>query len=469
MPFRPLISKALRLDPSTKPQLYAQIYESAEIASAGYLLDLLFSAGIATLGLVLNSPAVVIGAMLISPLMGPILAAGLAFAVSDVYLGIKSFLSLIGSIVVSVTFSAAVVWLMPFQSLTSELLGRTQPNLLDLGVAVFSGLAGSLVIARSLSGGAASALPGVAIAVALMPPLCTVGFGVGSGWNWQIISGASLLFLTNLVAIAGSAFLVFYLVGMDAPEARGGISESELRQATGTRLYAILHESALGKLFGDIGQIRWRILMVAVTFCALFIPLRASLMRLRDENLCRAAAREAVNSIVPVDHLLTQQLEILPDRVIERVVTTTPVDKKRIAAAEIELSRRTGKLSSIQVRQVANEEELVSLREHMRSPLAVPPPPPPTIKTLFTSIRPMVDEPLQAVWPADAAQLIGYEFGFGKDGPVLRLSYKSPRAFDSASQEAILRSLRRELALENLTTVFEWQGDVKRALSAKKK
>ena len=166
---------------------------------------------------------------------------------------------------------------MPFQSLTSELLGRTQPNLLDLGVAVFSGLAGSLVIARSLSGGAASALPGVAIAVALMPPLCTVGFGVGSGWNWQIISGASLLFLTNLVAIAGSAFLVFYLVGMDAPEARGGISESELRQATGTRLYAILHESALGKLFGDVGHIRWRILMVAVTFCALFIRKRTSI------------------------------------------------------------------------------------------------------------------------------------------------------------------------------------------------
>ena len=103
----------------------------------------------------------------------------------------------------------------------------------------------------------------------------------------------------------------------------------------------------------------------------------------------------------------------------------------------------------------------------MRAPLALPPPPPSTIKTLFTSIRPMVDEPSQAVWPADAAQLIGYEFGFGKDGPVLRLFYKSTRAFDSASQEAILRSLRRELALENLATVFESQGDVKRAPSAK--
>jgi len=138
---------------------------------------------------------------------------GLAFAVSDVYLGTKSFLSRIGSIIVSVTFSAVVVWLMPFQWPTAEILGRTQPNLLDLGVAVFSGLAGSLAIARSLIGGAASALAGVAIAVVLMPPLCTADFEIGIGWNGQILVGASRLFITNLVAISGSAFLVFYLEG----------------------------------------------------------------------------------------------------------------------------------------------------------------------------------------------------------------------------------------------------------------
>jgi len=207
--------------------------------------------------------------------------------------------------------------------------------------------------------------------------------------------------------------------------------------------------------------------MVAVTLSGLFIPLRASLMRLRDKTLTGATAREAVNSIVLADHLLTQQLEILPDRVIERVVTTTPVDKKRIAAAEIELSRRTGKPSSMQVRRVANEEELIGLREHLYAPEALLPPP--TIKNLFSSIRPLVDEPWQAVWPTDAAQLIGREFSFAKDAAVLRLTYLSPRAFDSATQEAILKTPRRQLPLENLTTVFEGQGNVKRASSAEKR
>jgi len=131
------IGKALRIDHACKPKLYTQIYESAEITSASYILDLIFAAEIATFGLVLNSPAVVIGAMLISPLMGPIMASGLAFAAADVYLGIKAFLSLVGSIVGAVAFSAILVWLLPFQAPTSEILARTQPNLLDLGVAVF--------------------------------------------------------------------------------------------------------------------------------------------------------------------------------------------------------------------------------------------------------------------------------------------------------------------------------------------
>lgn len=453
---RDYFSNALRIDPDSKPKLYRQIFESAEINETSYLLDLIFSAGIATLGLVLNSPAVVIGAMLISPLMGPILAAGLAFAASDIYLGLKAFFSLIGSVLVSVAFSASVVWLLPFQSPTSEILGRTQPNLLDLGVAVFSGLAGSAVMARSMSGGAASALPGVAIAVALMPPLCTVGFGVGSGWNWQIISGAGLLFLTNLVAIAASAFLVFYLVGMDATEVRSSISESTMRHATGNRLYALLHASSVGRLFGDVGQLRWRILMVAVTFGVLFFPLRASLMQLRDETLCRAAARETMRSLVPADHVLSEQLDILPDRLIHRIVTTTLIDKKRIALSEAALARKTGKITSIQVRQVANEDELISLREHFRAPVA-PPAPTPSLKLMADSLPALVDEPIMAVWPRETAELIAHEIGFNKDGIIVRFTYLTPKPFDSSVQEAVRNGLRRALNTEKLSTVFDWQ------------
>src|SRR5581483_8027583 len=156
-------------------------------------------------------------AMLISPLMGPIMAAGLSLAAGDLYLGIKAVINLLVSIAVSIAFSGFLAWLLPFHSATPEILARTNPNLLDLGIALLSGLAGSVVVCRGANDGA-TALPGVAIAVALMPPLCTMGFGLGSALNLQIMGGAGLLFLTNLVAIVASAFLVFLLVGMSTPE-----------------------------------------------------------------------------------------------------------------------------------------------------------------------------------------------------------------------------------------------------------
>ncbi len=131
----------------SKPGIYMKLYEGAEFAT-DYALELLLAAGIAALGLVLNSPAVVIGAMLVSPLMGPILATGLALAASDVYLGIKCLINIVVSIVLSVLFSAFLVWILPFHSPTAEVLARTRPNLLDLGVALFSGLAGALLVCR---------------------------------------------------------------------------------------------------------------------------------------------------------------------------------------------------------------------------------------------------------------------------------------------------------------------------------
>src|SRR6516164_2027383 len=137
----------LRIDPATRPRVYARIFASADLTYPPYWLEIFFAAGIATLGLVLNSPAVIIGAMLISPLMGPIMAAGLALAAGDLYLGIRAGLNLLLSVVAAVAFSSLMVWLLPFNSPTSEILARTNPNLLDLGVALFSGLAGSVAVA----------------------------------------------------------------------------------------------------------------------------------------------------------------------------------------------------------------------------------------------------------------------------------------------------------------------------------
>ncbi len=186
------VSAWLGVDPGARTRIYATILDATDTGKLNYWLELVISAGIATLGLVLNSPAVVIGAMLISPLMGPILGAGLGLATGDLYLGMKAVFSLLTSILAAVAFSATLVWALPFHSQTGEILARTQPNLLDLGVALLSGIAGAVVVCRGGGEGGVTALPGVAIAVALMPPLCTLGFGVGSGWVRSIIYGAGL-------------------------------------------------------------------------------------------------------------------------------------------------------------------------------------------------------------------------------------------------------------------------------------
>ena len=106
----------LRIDPRAKPKVYQRVFETTEINSLSYWLEIFFSVGIDTFGLVESSPAVIIGAMLISPLMGPIIATGLALAVGDLYVGIKGVFNILVSVVASIAFSSFLVWLLPFHS-----------------------------------------------------------------------------------------------------------------------------------------------------------------------------------------------------------------------------------------------------------------------------------------------------------------------------------------------------------------
>nr|MCU0228442.1 TIGR00341 family protein [Bryobacterales bacterium] len=350
---RQRLEEFLRIDPRSKPRLYAAISEAAEVASLNYWLELFFSAGIATLGLVLNSPAVVIGAMLISPLMGPILAAGLSLAVGDLYLGIKSAVNLVTSILAAVMFSALIVWMLPFHSATNEILARTSPNLLDLGVAVFSGLAGSVVVFRGGGGGGVTALPGVAIAVALMPPLCTVGFGVGSGFLWPIIYGAGLLFLTNLAAIVASAFAVFLAVKMDAADVREEIDDAIRERASRDRLFRWLRRSFLRGSLADIGKLRWRVLMLTLVLGVLFVPLSKSLIELRNESLARGAVRDAIRGVASRDAIVSEIIDLSGEQIRIRLILTESADPQRVEDARSLILKRTGRDVDLFVRKVA--------------------------------------------------------------------------------------------------------------------
>ncbi|WP_036123253.1 DUF389 domain-containing protein [Mangrovimonas yunxiaonensis] len=170
---------------------------------------LICSIFVASIGLNANSTAVVIGAMLISPLMGPILGVGMSIAINDVDTLKKSLINLATMIVLSLLTAFLFFYLFPLREDTSELLGRTQPDIRDVLIAFFGGLA--LIIARTKRGTIASVIFGVAIATALMPPLCTAGYGLAQG-NWEYFNGAMYLFTINTIFIALATFLVLKLL-----------------------------------------------------------------------------------------------------------------------------------------------------------------------------------------------------------------------------------------------------------------
>jgi uncharacterized hydrophobic protein (TIGR00271 family) len=163
------------------------------------------SIAIASVGLNVNSTAVIIGAMLISPLMGPIMGVGLAIGINNLKMLKRSLISLGTAVLISVVVSTIYFLLTPFGEVQSELIARTRPTLLDVLIAFFGGIA--LIVAKTKKGTIASTIYGVAIATALMPPLCTAGYGLANG-NWSFFFGAFYLFLINSVFIILATWLV---------------------------------------------------------------------------------------------------------------------------------------------------------------------------------------------------------------------------------------------------------------------
>ena len=179
------------------------------------LWALVFAIFIASIGLNVNSTAVVIGAMLISPLMGPIVGVGMGIAIADGPLlskGLKNLALMVG---VSLTASTLYFIMTPIHEARSEILARTTPTLWDVGIALFGGLAGAVGSTRRERN---NIIPGVAIATALMPPLCTAGFGLAVG-NFLYFGGALYLFFINTVFICIGTFVIARAMNIQAVDA----------------------------------------------------------------------------------------------------------------------------------------------------------------------------------------------------------------------------------------------------------
>ncbi len=265
--------------------------------SEHYLFMTAMSGAIAVLGLLLSSPAVVIGAMLLSPLMGPIMGLGFALAIGDWDWLKASLGTLVIGAAMAVLLCAALVFVSPIQGVTSEIAARTRPNLFDLFVALFSALAGAYAMIRGREG----AIVGVAIATALMPPLAVVGYGLAT-WNWTVFSGALLLFVTNFITIALTAFAMARLYGF-----RANLSKTHSQVQT---------------------------IMVVLVFLALAVPLGLALQRIAWEanaqRLVRAEIRERFDPRSQLDAL---EIDFAAEPVAVHAVVFTPALQPGIESA----------------------------------------------------------------------------------------------------------------------------------------
>ncbi len=159
---------------------------------------------VASVGLNINSTAVVIGAMLISPLMGPIVGSGFALGIYDFTLLKRSLRNLLNATIVGLSFSTLYFYISPFKEAQSELLARTSPNIYDVLIAFFGGLVGVIAVTRSEKG---IPIAGVAIATALMPPLCTAGYGLATG-HFKYFFGSLFLYCINCVFICIATYII---------------------------------------------------------------------------------------------------------------------------------------------------------------------------------------------------------------------------------------------------------------------
>ncbi len=256
--------------------------------SGRYAFLIVISAAISLLGLLMPSVAVLIGAMLLSPLMMPIIGIGFGIATFDFHAIRRAATALAAGSAIAILLSILFVSISPIQTITSEIAGRTRPTLFDLLVALLSAVAGAYALIRGRGG----TVVGVAIAIALMPPLVVVGFGIATG-NWTVFTGSLLLFLTNAVTIALTVALVARLYGF------------------GSHLSP--HHTG------------WQLLLFVVALGLLSVPLATALRQIAFEAVAQRQVRDTVRSAFPSEARLGQlDIDYSANPIRVRAVVVTP-------------------------------------------------------------------------------------------------------------------------------------------------
>ena len=312
------------------PNVLEELYTQSEMTRS-YTALLLLANFIALFGLITNSVAVIIGAMLISPLMGPIISFGFAYITSEKKLMKQSITTVWKSLLYVIISAAILSYISPLNNVTDQILARTKPNLYDLFIAVFSGLVVAVsFLSKKIN--SISTLTGVAIATSIIPPLSVVGFGIGTG-NWEISVGSFLLFFTNFTAIVAT-----------------------------TALSGILFGYRYFQNLKDFNYIKRRLITILLIIAAVSLPLSYTLKQSIENIKIRRVVNQSVSDLknttifslsysMDKAHKLNISLALASDK---------PISKEQIDILRNTIDTRLNLKSNLSVTQVALKEDIIN-------------------------------------------------------------------------------------------------------------
>lgn len=431
------LARALNVTPASRAAGVRTMLESHGKDRVAYWFQLVLAMGIATFGLVVGSTGVVIGAMLVSPLMGPIVEIGMGLVTGSPVIVLHAAGRTFMSVAVVVAGSALLSLTVPIHEVNAEILARTSPTLIDLYIATFCALAAAYTTARQ-SSATVSAAAGTSISIALVPPLCVVGWGLGSA-RLGVSRGAAMLFTANLGAIVLFSAVAFFLLAYDTVETASLeteiVTEGSRLQRLGLRL-----RGAFGSKYGPVLRLGMPLLFVA----AIFVPLRRALgevawkVRVREQVERALAdvpgAKDAVRSNVVVERdTVTLQLFVVGDA-------------KKAAAIKADLAGRilsTTKVTpSIDVVAVPDLEALRVASQAVSSPVISRVAPIP-------EVRRELGEDVRPIWPTQSAgELVACALVVPEVGAARVVAVHFGPALGEAGRELLAQQLGERLGVE---------------------
>ncbi|CAN5759734.1 TIGR00341 family protein [soil metagenome] len=459
-------SEKLGVEQWDRPAILRDALKAATENGLPYWAVLSLSGAIATLGLAINSSAVVIGAMLVAPLLAPVIGLALSFAVGDGRLAVQTSVIVLASTLAVVAVGALLTVLLPFHTITLEISARVRPTTLDLAIAVFSGLVGAVVTVGRRSR-LSAAIPGVAIAVALIPPLGVAGFGIGVG-DAELIRGSLLLYGANLAGIVLSGMGVFMLVGMHRSEVvRAAREWHEEAAPHGLAAYAdrIRWVRTMGVFRSPIA----RIALVLSFVVALGWPLSATLAEVTRETRIERAVGSVEREIFHAPgraSVLSKQVVIGANstQVFLRVATNEWFEEDERMEFERQASTRAGESVHLTLEQLpargSDVEVLADLLSN-RAPRSREPASaePARLAELLRAARLRIDWAVESLALPAAVEIVSADLTLsGMDRATLLVSYAAPMELQPQAEEMLRVQLLRALEISGMELSLRYAG-----------